>query len=237
MALYSLQNVTQVYNGRCVLHVPELEINRGEILGLLGPSGAGKSTLLRLLAFLESPTNGIVSYNNEEMIRFEQRRQVSLVWQKPLLLRRTVWDNVAYSLHIRGEKHQLAARVTAVLAQFGLSHLANVPAQSLSGGEVQRVALARALIFRPQVLLLDEPTANLDPANVRLLEGMIAQSNRQEGTTIVLVTHQLFQAKRLAHQVGVLWEGKLLEVADTASLFTSPQNPQTAAFLRGDLIY
>jgi tungstate transport system ATP-binding protein len=120
---------------------------------------------------------------------------------------------------------------------LGLGDLAGARARSLSGGEAQRVALARALIIEPRVLLLDEPTANLDPYNVNLIEDVIRRVNRERGTSMVLVTHNVFQARRLAHRVCLLLNGHLVEVADTAAFFESPSDPRTAAFVRGDMVY
>jgi tungstate transport system ATP-binding protein len=119
----------------------------------------------------------------------------------------------------------------------GLSHLAQANARTLSGGEIQRVALARALVIEPTVLLLDEPTANLDPYNVKLIEQIITEVNREAGTTVVLVTHNVFQAKRLAHRTGLLLEGRLVEIAETATFFSAPTDPRTRAFVQGDMVY
>jgi tungstate transport system ATP-binding protein len=124
-----------------------------------------------------------------------------------------------------------------VLGELGLSHLANAPAQSLSGGEQQRVALARALVVEPHVLLLDEPTANLDPHNVQQIEQSIAEAHRRRAMTVVLVTHNLFQARRLAGRVAQLLDGRIIEAADVTHFFESPTDPRTAAFARGEMIY
>jgi tungstate transport system ATP-binding protein len=119
----------------------------------------------------------------------------------------------------------------------GLSALARQQARTLSGGEAQRVALARAIVLQPDVLLLDEPTANLDPYNVGLIEEIVKGLNRQQGTTLVLVTHNVFQAKRLAHRVALVLEGQLVEVTEIETFFESPQDPRTAAFVRGEMVY
>lgn len=238
--LYSLKEVQQAYAGRVVLNIAELAIRPGEILALVGPSGAGKSTLLRLLAFLEQPSNGILSYNGQpisnEWPDLTTHRQVTMVFQRPQLLRRSVVENVLYGLKIRGEGGE-PGRVEPILSQLGLSHLAQASAHTLSGGENQRVALARALVLRPRVLLLDEPTANLDPYNINLIEKIVRQANEEQGTTIIIVTHNIFQARRLAHRVGLLLDGKLVEVADTETFFETPQHPQTSAFVKGEIVY
>ncbi|KPV49492.1 hypothetical protein SE17_32305, partial [Kouleothrix aurantiaca] len=123
------------------------------------------------------------------------------------------------------------------LEQVGLAHLAAKPARTLSGGEMQRVALARALVLAPRVLLLDEPTANLDPANVLVIERAIAGLRAAGRTTVVLVTHNLFQARRLADRVALLLDGRLAELAATADFFERPQDPRAAAFVRGEMVY
>lgn len=239
LSLYSLVDVRQVYSGRVVLNIAQLSINKGEILALVGPSGAGKSTLLRLLAFLERPTGGKLAYvgrpTGSDWPDLLARRQVTMVFQRSRLLRRSVLDNVLYGLQIRGEGG--SGRVAPILEQLGLSHLAQAPAHTLSGGENQRVALARALVLQPQVLLLDEPTANLDPYNINLIEQIVRQANEESGTTVVIVTHNIFQARRLAHRVGLLLDGKLVEVSDTETFFEAPQHPQTSAFVKGEIIY
>ena len=120
---------------------------------------------------------------------------------------------------------------------MGLKGLARRRARSLSGGEMQRVALARALILRPRVLLLDEPTANLDPYHVDQAEQLIREANARDGTTVVLVTHHVFQARRLAHRTGLMLGGRLVELAETAAFFSSPADPRTSAFVRGEMIY
>lgn len=239
--LYQLERVTKVYGARCVLDLAALEIARGEVFGLVGPSGSGKSTLLCLLHFLEPPTTGWIRFGDTVIggngtAPLDVRRRVTMVFQRPVLLNTTVFDNVAYGLRLRGDQ-RTEERVQAVLEQVGLSPLATTPARTLSGGEAQRVALARALVIEPEVLLLDEPTANLDPYNVALIERIITDLNRQQGTTIVLVTHNIFQAKRLAHRVGLLLDGQLIEVSETHKFFTAPDDPRTAAFVRGEMVY
>jgi len=162
---FRLESVRQRYTGRTVLDLVELKVRRGEILALVGPSGSGKSTLLRLLNFLENPTEGTLYYEGRaadgERTPLELRRQVTTVFQQTALQKASVRANVAYGLRLRGLR--VDGQVEGLLETVGLSELAGAPARQLSGGEKQRVALARALIFRPRVLLLDEPTANLDP--------------------------------------------------------------------------
>jgi len=239
--IYQLREVTKEYNGRRVLQVDRLDIGRGEIFALVGPSGAGKSTLLRLLNFLEAPTTGRISFlhaefNSDRPIPLKLRRRVTTVFQRPLLLNRSVEANVSYGLRLRGQRNS-SHRIEAALEEVGLRHMARQRARTLSGGEAQRVALARAIVLQPDVLLLDEPTANLDPYNVGLIEDIIGKLNRERETTLVLVTHNVFQAKRLAHRVALLLEGQIVEITDVESFFQSPRDPRTAAFVRGEMVY
>ncbi len=236
--IFQVDDLKQSYGGRTVLALKHLEIRRGEILALVGPSGAGKSTLLRLLNFLEPPSHGAITFAGRSLngsIPLDLRRQITTVFQRPVLLHASVRENVAYGLALRGRRdHGL---VHDIIGRVGLAGLAQAQAHTLSGGEMQRVALARALVISPQVLLLDEPTANLDPHNVSLIEDIVRRQNGEHGTTVVLVTHNVFQARRLAHRVGLLLAGKLVELADTDTFFESPTDPRTLAFVKGEMVY
>ncbi|RPI24636.1 MAG: phosphate ABC transporter ATP-binding protein [Chloroflexota bacterium] len=239
--VYRLLGLTKVYGQHTVLDIDALDIGRGETFALVGPSGAGKSTLLRLLNFLEMPTRGRLdfsglTYQAGTEVPLEYRRRVTTVFQHPMLLNRSVWDNVAYGLRLRGQ-NDAHAQVQAALEEVGLANVARQGARTLSGGEAQRVALARAIVLQPEVLLLDEPTTNLDPYNVGLIEAIARRINQQHGTTLVLVTHNVFQAKRLATRVALMLEGKVVEVANAECFFTAPTDPRTAAFVRGDMVY
>jgi tungstate transport system ATP-binding protein len=239
MSLYTLTNITQVYNGRSVLNLPHLEIQQGEILAVVGPSGAGKSTLLRLLNFLETPATGEILFAGMGVngrVPLEMRRRVTTVFQTPGLLNRSVAANIGYGLRLRGQT-LAAAQLDQWLERLGLTGLEKQRPGQLSAGEAQRVALARALVIRPDVLLLDEPTANLDPYNVDLIEKIVRQENEAQGTTVVLVTHNIFQARRLAHRTALLLSGRLVEIGETEQLFNEPGQAKTAAFLRGELVY
>jgi tungstate transport system ATP-binding protein len=239
--IYQLRNLAKDYAGRRVLEVESLDIRRGEVLSLVGPSGSGKSTLLRLLNFLEFPSQGTISFDGKlykagQEMPLEYRRKVTTVFQRPMLLDRSVWDNVNYGLRLRGSD-QSKERIQASLEEVGLAHLARQRARTLSGGEAQRVALARAMVLEPDVLLLDEPTANLDPYNVGLIEAITRRINEVHGATLVLVTHNIFQAKRLASRTGFVLDGKIIEVEETEKFFDHPEDPRTAAFVRGEMVY
>jgi tungstate transport system ATP-binding protein len=242
--VYRLDHVEKSYKGRSepALSLGEaVEIERGEVLVVVGPSGAGKSTLLRLLALSEPPDQGIVECLGVHLdIRARPplalRRRIALVFQRPILLSRSVAANVAYGLHIRGDRH-VTAKVEKALVSVGLERMGAIQARTLSGGEAQRVALARALVLEPDVLLLDEPTANLDPFNVGLIEQIIRSAHSERQTTVVLVTHNVFQARRLASRVGLLLSGKLIEIGAPAEFFEHPHDPRTGAFVRGEMVY
>jgi len=236
--LYQLKNIEHRYGARLVLKLETLSVKRGEALALVGPSGAGKSTLLRLLNFLEAPTAGEIVFDGETITPeapLSVVRRITTVFQRPILLNRSVRANVVYGLELRGLRDE--ARVAAALQQVGLQEFANAPAHKLSGGEQQRAALARALALKPEVLLLDEPTANLDPYNVNLIEQIVREQNQTQGATVVLVTHNLFQAKRLASRTGLLLNGELIELASTEDFFNAPQDPRTAAFVQGKMVW
>jgi len=240
-AIFHLCQASRRYGEREVCCIEELTVYRGEVLGIMGPSGAGKSTLLRLLNFLEPLSTGKLAFdghvsNGVANAPLGVRRRMTMVFQKPVLLSSTVADNVAYGLRLRGERN-VSARVQAALERVGLGEMARHKTATLSGGEAQRVALARALVIQPEVLLLDEPTANLDPYNVALIERLITEANRELGTTIVLVTHNVFQAHRLAHRVMFMLDGKAVEVGPTEEVFLRPKDPRTAAFISGDMVY
>ncbi len=235
-----LEDIRHRYGQRIVLRVPELRIRPGEIFAVVGPSGAGKSTLLRLMNFLEKPTRGQVFFHQRawtpRSLPIELRRRMTTVFQQPLLLNASVGSNVAYGLRVRGSRNGKAA-IRQALEEVRLAHLTDQSANTLSGGEAQRVSLARALVLNPELLFLDEPTANLDPGNVKLIEEIIRRANAQRGTTVVMVTHNVWQARRLAQRVALLYDGEIIEIATTDDFFHHPQDPRTRAFLTGDLVY
>ncbi len=238
--IYQLRKLTKSYGNRTVLRIDQLEVFPGETLGVIGPTGAGKSTLLRLLAGLERPTEGALWFGSqawhEQVPPLATQRRVAMVFQRPLLLTGSVQTNVAYGLRLH-RKNDIPTRVRECLERLDLLKLAAQSARTLSGGQTQLVAVARALALEPQVLLLDEPTANLDPAHVALVESAIEELHQRHGTTVVWATHNLFQAKRRADRVVLLLDGHLVEVNASAAFFQSPQDPRTAAFIRGEMIY
>jgi len=238
--LYQLHEVTKSYGGRPVLHIGGLEVFAGEVLCLVGPTGAGKSTLLRLLGGLEAATVGQVRFEDCRLgtrdVPLEVLRRMTLVFQRPVLFRGTVRQNIEYGLRLRRGRRD-SAQLEEVLRLLQLKALASRLCRTLSGGETQLVALARALVLCPEVLLLDEPTANLDPARVAMVEEAISALHRAGKTTVVWATHNLFQARRIAGRMALLLEGQLVEAAPANELLESPSDPRTAAFLRGEMVY
>ncbi|MCK8827168.1 ATP-binding cassette domain-containing protein [Natroniella acetigena] len=238
--VYMLNNISKIYEGRDVLSINQLSIQKGEIFCLVGPSGAGKSTLLRLLNFLEAPDQGEIKfldqvYSQSKQPSLDIKRKVTTVFQRPALMTSSVVKNIAYPLKIRGEEVDYD-QIDQLLIKLGLEDLKDQRADKLSGGEAQRVSLARALIFKPEVLLLDEPTSNLDPANIKIIEDIIIDYIKTNKTTIVMVTHNLFQAKRLADRVGLLHDGSFIEVKEKEGFFNNPEQELTKDYLAGRLI-
>lgn len=217
-----------------ILRDVTLTIEAGPPTFLIGPNGAGKSVLLRLLHRLLVPTAGRVSWSG---LPGEAARRQAMVFQRPVLLRRSVLANVLYPLRLAGlARAERERRAQEGLALVGLSALASRPARRLSGGEQQRLALARAAALQPEVLFLDEPCASLDPAATRAVEEIVA-ALAARGTKIVMTTHDLGQARRLAGDVVFLHRGRVLEHSPAESFFAEPETREAAAFLRGDLVW
>lgn len=239
----SVSALTKSYGKNEVLRVDDLKIRRHKITGIIGPSGAGKSTLLRILNLLESQSQGSVLFfgnpvpkQSNELLQL--RRRMTMVFQRPALLNRSVFDNIAFGLKARQmNKDVIEERVCAVLGRIGLAAQSRQKAKTLSGGEAQRVAFARAYVLQPEILFLDEPTANLDPANVQLLEKMIQDINKEYGTTVLMVTHNLFQAQRLCDDAVFLYQGQLIEAGEVKTIFHNSSREETRAFVEGRMIY
>jgi len=205
----------------------------GERVALVGANGSGKTTLLRLL-------HGQLAHDGERRAALDaQGREPTqaMVFQRPFLLRLSVWNNLMVALWLarvpRGER---AALATQALARVGLAMQRDRPARVLSGGQQQRLALARAWAVRPRVLFLDEPTASLDPGAKREVEQLIAEF-AQEGMAVVMSTHNLGQAKRLATRVVYLEGGRLIVDLPTTDFFNRPLPEPAASFVKGELVW
>jgi tungstate transport system ATP-binding protein len=222
----AFEDVSLHVRGVDILANLNLEILAGGPTVLLGANGSGKSTLLRLAMNLAQPSAGRITWGRRSV----PDERLAMVFQRPVMLRRSAAANVAYALNRRDP-----GRVSELLSQVGLTHLADRPARRLSGGEQQRLALARALARDPEILFLDEPTASLDPAATKAVEDIIA-AVAASGVKVVMATHELGQARRLAADVIFLARGKLVERAAADTFFNTPKTPEAAAFLRGDLV-
>ena len=239
-----LLSVSKTYDKVAAVRNVNLVAETGQVLGILGPSGAGKSTLLRLIDLLESPDKGDVILRGRKISAGARgahtiRKRIGMVLQKPVALNRSVSNNIAFSMNIRGWDEKDVARVVSQeLKKLGLESLAKKNARTLSGGEMQRLSFSRATVYSPELLLLDEFAANLDPRNVALLEDMVrAYLAGGQERAVVLVTHNIFQAKRLCHRIALMWDGEIIEVADNKKFFESPDDERTAAFVNGDVVY
>ncbi len=222
--------------GRTALHVPELDIEQGEVLALVGPNGAGKSTLLLALARLIPTECGEILFAHRRLGEWnplEYRRKLSFVFQDPLLLDFSVRQNVALGLGFRGvHKEHAEAMIRRWLELLGISALAERKAAQLSGGEAQRVSLARALVLEPELLLLDEPFAALDPPTRANLLADVSPLLAQDHRTTVLVTHDLKEAAHLADRVGVIVGGRLRQVGSAQEVKLHPVDAEVEGFLR-----
>ncbi|MFN3936919.1 MAG: ATP-binding cassette domain-containing protein [Gemmobacter sp.] len=228
-----LEGASYAAGGTVLLSDLNLTVEAGRRLVVMGANGAGKSLLLRLCHGLIEPTAGRRLWATGET----RVQAQAMVFQRPVLLRRSVAANLDYPLALKGMDR--AARrdlVARTLDRFGLTALANRPARLLSGGEQQRLALARARVMAPQILFLDEPCAALDPTATRIIEEMILRF-AVEGITIVMALHDLGQARRLAEDVAFLHRGRLIEHRSASAFFAGPETPEARAFLAGDLIW
>jgi tungstate transport system ATP-binding protein len=237
MILLQTTSLTHVYDGRSVLKDVNLKINSGEVFALIGPTGAGKTTLLRLLDLLEIPTSGNIYFDGVDVTlsrrqRADTRRRMSFVQQRPFVFSMSVYDNVSCGLRWRQKKNETIHRkVDNALEVVDLAEYRNRNAKTLSGGETQRVAIARALVTEPELLFLDEPTANLDPVSTAKVEEVLAHVIQERRATIVMATHNMSQGQRLADRIGVLIGGKVLQIGSPNDIFCLPKNMEVAEFV------
>lgn len=221
--IVELRNVTKVYGNLTAVDGITLQVSEAEILALLGPNGSGKSTLLKMLAIILQPSTGEVYFQgvqvNERNIE-QMRMESTLVFQKTVLFTSSVYDNVAYGLKIRKlPKRTIEEEVHKAIELVRLEGFEKRQAKKLSGGEQQRVALARALVLKTKLLLLDEPTANLDPKNASIVEEVIGTVNRERKTTVIIATHNMLQAKNLPTRIALIENGRMGEVGKPQEIF------------------
>jgi tungstate transport system ATP-binding protein len=226
----ALRKVAAALGRVTVLRDIDLCLGAGGRTVLLGPNGAGKSTLLRVLHGLIPPSEGLIAWGGAR----ERPPGQAMVFQRPVMLRRSASENVRYALNLAGIRGAEAdARIAEALDEVGMRTLASRPARVLSGGEQQKLAFARVWALRPEVLFLDEPTASLDPAAARSVEQIIADIHAR-GTTIVMTTHNLVQAKRLADDILFLHAGRVTERTPAREFFATPRSVEATAFLEGE---
>ncbi|MFZ5945498.1 MAG: phosphate ABC transporter ATP-binding protein [Bacillota bacterium] len=230
--MLEVRNISKRYGQQLVLNRVNFTFKPGVIYGIIGPNGAGKSTFLRILTAFEKPDSGEVFFKDKRLN--EPIDHISCMWQKPYLFNNSVYENIAYGLKVRGKsKEEIDHRVKKLLVQFRLEHLVEKHARFLSGGEGARVALARAIACESPFIILDEPAANLDPPNTRMIEELLSEVQQEKGLTVILVTHDMFQARRLAHFTLFMENGELQEANVTSHLFANPEKLSTQKFLRG----
>ncbi|OGO19511.1 MAG: hypothetical protein A2144_08405 [Chloroflexi bacterium RBG_16_50_9] len=237
MAFLETVDLWQRRDGRDLLKNINIRVERNEVFALIGPTGAGKTTLLRLIDLIDTPASGKIFFHGvdtaiSDSARLEMRRRMAFVLQKPVVFNMSVFDNIACGLRWRGTGHrQIKEKVNGILETVGLAEYRNRNARTLSGGEMQRVAIARAIATEPEVLLLDEPTANLDPISSSKIEELIRQIIMRNSMTAIMATHDMAQGQRLADRISVLVNGEIVQTGGSREVFTSPRNRAVAEFV------
>lgn len=230
-----IKNMTKKFGSVTAIDSLSLRLEASNIIVIVGVNGSGKTTLLRLLAGLEEPDFGSIIINNSVKKINELRQLSTLVFQKTTMFNRTVFSNLEFGLKIRGyEKDTIKKKISEALDIVGLEGFENRNAKKISGGEQQRVALARAFLLEPKILLLDEPTSNLDVNSAKIIEKVL-QERKKSDNIIVLSTHNLYQAKRLGDEIVHIHDGKIISQAKQKDFFSKPKNKITAKFIKGDL--
>ncbi|GJL83269.1 MAG: ABC transporter ATP-binding protein [marine bacterium B5-7] len=220
-------------NGAILINDLSMTLDADGVSVVMGPNGAGKSVLLRLLHGLMEPTSGTIRWAGQAPDEWLRRRQ-AMMFQRPILLRRSVRANMDFALRQRARGNQ-REKIDALLGHVGLKDLAERPARRLSGGEQQRLALARALALEPEVLFMDEPAASLDPASTVTIETVVREL-KESGTKVVFVTHDVAQARRIADDIVFLHRGRLLEQSDAVTFFEQPSSSEARQYLDGKII-
>jgi molybdopterin-binding protein len=226
------EKVCKSFSGKEVLRDISIELEEGKITSIIGPNGAGKTTLLRILNLLTKPTSGKLFFDNCELRKeaLSIRRRMVMVLQNPIMFNCSVYNNVAYGLKIRGRRNP-KFEIEEALSITGLSKIKNQSALTLSGGEVKRAALARALVLRPEVLFLDEPTADLDPLSKKIIENLIPTINREYGTTVIMALHDLLAGERLSNYLIMMVDGKIVQEGAPEEVLHRPNSSHAARFV------
>ena len=237
----ALSNINKNYNGKSVLQDCSFSFDKNEIYILMGPNGSGKSTFLRICALLEEPDRGEVNFfSGNDIVKkdIELKRKITLVLPKIGVFNATVFKNAAYGLKIRGlKKKEIEEKANMALEFVGLTHKKNQNALTLSSGETQRLGIARAIVIEPEVLSLDEPTASLDPYSTTIIEETITKIKKHGSLTIIIVTHNIFQAKRLADHVLFMYEGGIVDHGPNREFFEKPKDERAYRFITGQMVY
>jgi tungstate transport system ATP-binding protein len=234
-ASLQLQNLKKTYRDVEALKSISLNLKGNKIVVLLGVNGAGKSTLMRIISGLENPDSGEILFSDKKINSRALREISTLVFQKTAMFTMNVYGNLAYGLKIRRiPKELIAEKISANLSEVKLSGFEKRRAKKLSGGEQQRVSLARAFMLNPDILLLDEPTANLDPNSAIIIEKAIIRK-KSDDRIIVMATHNLSQARRLADEIVHIYDGEIVEVAETEAFFENPRSEISRKFVNGEL--
>jgi ABC-type phosphate transport system ATPase subunit len=237
----AVSKVTRNYDGKDILKDCSFSFESQGMYILIGPNGSGKSTFLRVCALLEEPDNGEVIYRAADAVVTKDlhlRRRISLVLPKIGVFNTTVFNNIRYGLKIRGwAKKDIEDKVSAILDFVGLTQKKDLNALSLSSGEIQRLGIARAIIMEPEILFLDEPTASLDPYNTTVIEEMITKLKKRNRMTIIMVTHNMFQAQRLADTVLFMYDGRIEDCGRNREFFENPGDERAQRFITGQMVY
>lgn len=220
-----------------------LEIEKNDVIGIVGPSGSGKTTLVKTISLLNhNQVEGEYYYNEKQILPLKNgntlenvRKNLIFIHQQPILFKGSVRYNIQYSLKLRKIKDEDYTK--ELINSFKLNDILNRNVDLISGGEKQRISLLRAMVVKPEVLVLDEPTQNLDPANISNIEKNLDNYRKKENGTIVIVTHNLFQAMRITNKILVLIDGEIIEYGNTKELFSNPKKQKTSDFLTGKVIF
>jgi len=242
--MLSIEGLWKSFGKKEVIRGLDAEIDEEEIFVIIGPSGQGKSTILRLIDLLDSPTAGRIVLNGTEITALGERDQqqmrlkIGMVFQDPAIFRGSVYENVAYGLRFRKlSRDEVHTRVMKVLKDVRLDGLEDRDARTLSGGEKHRVAFARTIVTQPELILMDEPTSDLDPVTTGIIEDLIRHIRDTYHVTIILSTHDMFQGQRLGDRIAVMMGGIFIQTGTPKEVFTSPNNREVAYFIGFENIF
>lgn len=239
----SVSNINKNYNGKSVLRDCSFSFDKNGIYILIGPNGSGKSTFLRICALLEEPDKGQVKFRGEAnggVLKKDitLKRRITLLLPKIGVFNTTVFNNVAYGLNVRGMKNkEVEDKVYRALELVGLNDKRDQNALSLSSGEAQRLGIARAMVIEPEGFFLDEPTASLDPHSTTIIEEAITKLKENNRLTIIMVTHNIFQAQRLADMVLFMYDGRIVDHGPNKEFFEKPKDERAYRFITGQMVY